>query len=70
MDFAPAAPGTNEAELAYTRSTSVGPDEARPGLLRARTLPPAEQQRQESFDVRTCRIGDLAAEGAPRQVLV
>jgi hypothetical protein len=39
-------------------------------LLRARTLPPAEQQRAESFDVRRCPINDLAAEGAPGQDLL
>jgi hypothetical protein len=69
VEAAPAT-GTYQAELAYTRQASVEPDEARPGLLRARTLPPAEQQLTESFDVRRCRIGDLAAEGAPRQDLV
>ncbi len=70
MDGALAAPGSYEAELAYTRADNVAPDDARPGLLRARTLAPPEQGRKESFDLRRCRIGDLAAEGAPTPDLV
>jgi hypothetical protein len=62
--------GSYDAELAFTRSTDVGPDDARPGLLRARTLAPEHQKTQQSFDLRRCVVHDLDADGAPKPDLV
>ncbi len=68
--MAGATAGAYEAELAYTRSSDVGPDAARPGVLRARTLAPEQQKTKQSFDLRRCHVYDLAADGAPEPDLV
>jgi hypothetical protein len=62
--------GSYDAELAFTRSTDVGPDDARPGLLRARTLAPEQQKTQQSFDLRRCVVHDLDADAAQKPDLV
>ncbi len=70
MDSADSASGSYQAELAFTRPSDVGPDETRPGLLRARSLTLQEHMRKETFDQKRCRVFDLAAEGAPAPDLV
>ena len=70
MDGTDGASGSYEAELAFTRPSDVGPDEIRPGLLRARSLTLQEHMRKETFDQKRCRVFDLAAEGAPAPDLV
>jgi hypothetical protein len=68
--MAGAVAGTHDAELAFTRSTDVAPDGARPGLLRARTLAADEQKTKQSFDLRRCPVHDLGADGAIQPDLV
>jgi len=46
-------------ELGFTRAEDVSPDDERPGLLRARTLPFGVDPR-EAFDFRSCALNDCA----------
>jgi hypothetical protein len=45
------------APLGFTRNEDVFPDEDRPGLLRARTLPFGDNP-EEAFDFRSCALND------------
>ena len=46
------------APLGFTRAEDVSPDEERPGLLRARTLPFGGGRPQETYDFRSCVLND------------
>jgi hypothetical protein len=50
------------ALLGFTRADDVSPDEERPGLLRARTLP-LGVNAEEAFDYRSCVLHDCADPG-------
>ena len=50
------------APLGFTRADDVSPDAERPGLLRARTLPPGVDRR-DAFDFRTCALNDCCDPG-------
>jgi len=52
------------ARLAFTRAEDVSPDDERPGLLRARTLP-FDVDPDEAFDFRSCVLHDCADAGTP-----
>jgi len=59
-----------EAGLWFTRSADVGPDAARPGLLRARAVGSEAESVAEAWDVRRCRIRDWGGEGGFRPELL
>jgi len=50
--------------LGFTRADDVSPDDERPGLLRARTLPFGVDP-DEAFDFRSCVLHDCADPGTP-----
>jgi hypothetical protein len=52
------------ALLGFTRADDVSPDDKRPGLLRARTLP-FGLNPDEAFDFRSCVLYDCASPGTP-----
>ncbi len=59
---------TVEAALAFTSVRDVGPDDERPGLLRARTRAP--DAPPEAFDLQTCRLHDWGEDASFRPDLV
>jgi hypothetical protein len=52
-------PSELRASLGFTRAEDVAPDDERPGLLRARTLP-FDVDPREAFDFRSCVLNDCA----------
>lgn len=52
------------APLGFTRAEDVSPDDDRPGLLRARTLPLGVDP-DAAFDFRSCALNDCADPGVP-----
>jgi len=52
-------PSRLRASLGFTRAEDVSPDDERPGLLRARTLPLGADPA-EAFDFRSCVLNDCA----------
>jgi len=57
-------PSEIRAWLGFTRADDVSPDDERPGLLRARTLPFGVDP-EKAFDFRSCVLHDCVDAGTP-----